>query len=279
MKYIRQQINSLLDQEIEGDIEILVRDDGSVDGTPDYLDSLNDSRLIISRGKNIGPRRSYFELLRMARESTANFYALCDQDDIWHRDKISSAVSRLNEDRPAIYCSSLNLVDANLQPIGKFLHAGNRSFKSSLLSNFNTGCTCVLNRSFLDWMPFPEDSDKVIMHDWWIATVATIGARIEYDVQSHISYRQHGSNHVGIDTRKLALLSKARRVLLNKEPINNFDQAEQIWAAIEQSLSLADRNMLSDFLSGRESMVNRVKFVLKHGSGIRLRSKVRFLLI
>ena len=107
-QYIREQIDSLLSQTQTG-VEILVRDDGSTDSTKAILDEYQDrDRLSWYGGENLGPGLSFWKLLEDSGE--ADYYAFCDQDDVWDQDKVEIAVRTLEEaipdinSIPALYC-------------------------------------------------------------------------------------------------------------------------------------------------------------------------------
>ena len=276
MTFLPEQIQSLLAQDFEGDISILIRDDGSTDGTVDYLRK-RDPRISLIEGRNLGPRGSFFELLQLAAHEYADFYALCDQDDVWHPQKIRRALSNLSLDRPALYASSLDLVDEGLMPIRNYTHPGNRSFASTLVCNFITGCTCVFNRAFLDQLPFPANPHKVIMHDWWLANVATISSDIRYDAASFIAYRQHNSNHVGIKSGLAARLFEIRNAFVGKPTVTRFDHARQFLAAAGERLDTAQRRIIDQFMEGEHSFLRRILFSIRHLPAVGWKRMVRFI--
>jgi len=277
MRFLPEQIETLFAQELKGELSILVRDDGSTDGTLDYLSALDDPRIRVVEGRNLGPRGSYFELLRLARETGGDYFALCDQDDFWQSGKIARAISLIKCDAPALYTSSLNLVDEELAPIGHYRHPGDRSFVFTLLSNYVTGCTCVMNRAFLDWMPFPVNPDNTLMHDWWLASVATIGAQVFYDEDSLILYRQHASNHVGINTGLAEFLAKLRRAMTDGTELSRLDHARELENSAGDKMSSAQREIMSEFLAGRHNRFRRAQFILRHRENMTVASALRFL--
>lgn len=279
IRYLPAQLDSLLGSDVDGELSILIRDDGSTDGTADRVRRLGDPRIRLVEGANLGPRGSFFELLRLARSDDADFVALCDQDDVWRPDKMRRALAMIGGEEPALYASSLDLVDEHLRDIGTFQHPGNRSFTATLLTNFVTGCTCVMNRAFLDGMPFPENGDKVIMHDWWLASIATLGGRIAYDRRSFIRYRQHASNHVGVKTGIAALAAKLKKAMLQKPVVTRFDHARQLQLSADALLSDEQRTILSEFLKGELSWRRRLAFVLRHRADIGAQSALRFVIL
>ena len=89
-KYISQQIDSVLTQTYP-EVELYVRDDGSTDQTCRILEQYeSEGKLHLLKGQNKGFARSFFLLLRKAPE--AEYYAWCDQDDVWRSEKLERAI-------------------------------------------------------------------------------------------------------------------------------------------------------------------------------------------
>ncbi|MBQ3538524.1 MAG: glycosyltransferase family 2 protein [Bacteroidaceae bacterium] len=197
MQYIREQLQSIYAQQ-GVDLSLLVRDDGSTDGTLQLLDEEQQAgRLSWYSGKNLGPAFSFWDLLHNAPE--APYYAFCDQDDVWDADKLAVAVAAMegDGDKPALYFCQTRLVDERLNEIESVKISPLLTYGESLMYNFVTGCTMVLNsamrRELLAYKP-----SFIRMHDIWIYNVAqAIGAAVHFDSVPHMSYRQHGGNAVG----------------------------------------------------------------------------------
>ena len=123
-KFIKKQIDSILNQQ-NVEVSLLIRDDGSKDGTIEILRDYENRGLIkVIYGKNIGPTASFLKLIDEC--DNADYYSFSDQDDVWLEDKLSTAVKILEENsvnkRPLLYCSALQRVDADLtyEKIQKF---------------------------------------------------------------------------------------------------------------------------------------------------------------
>ena len=118
-KYIAEQINSILTQGVQ-DIDILVSDDNSTDGTSYLVKELIKRNRNISLIKNINRSGSaalnFFGAIKNLTRDQLNYYdyfALSDQDDIWLPNKIKRAISRLKtyDNNPCLYGSNLTLWD------------------------------------------------------------------------------------------------------------------------------------------------------------------------
>ena len=90
-KYIREQLESILCQLSEDD-EIIVSDDGSTDGTIDIIMSYHDNRVKVLHHIS-SPGSSFVRMLYCMRMV---IIFLADQDDVWHKNKVSVCFSYLD---------------------------------------------------------------------------------------------------------------------------------------------------------------------------------------
>ena len=66
-RYIRQQIDSVLAQDINAELCLLVRDDGSGDGTQRILEEYQQAGMLTwYAGENLGPEKSFWHLIHNA---------------------------------------------------------------------------------------------------------------------------------------------------------------------------------------------------------------------
>jgi len=142
--------------------------------------------------------------------STARYVSFADQDDVWLPDKLSStkqAMDRLEaqwgELAPLLVFTDLKVVDDELRPLHESFWARmgidpsriNR-LSELLVQSVVTGCTALLNRPLLELaLRMPEEA---LLHDRWIALLAsTLGQSSIVRVPT-VLYRQHGRNAVGL---------------------------------------------------------------------------------
>ena len=208
-KYIREQIDSLLAQDNIKDIKILVRDDGSKDGTQDILEEYakNNENFSWYQGENVRPARSFWELLQKVEDS--DFYAFCDQDDVWDHDKVKIAVGKiltLDQTRPALYVSDVRTVDGELNLISPNMVEREIPFDypHALIKDLCPGCTQLFNPETRK-LAVLYDAVKYNMyiHDWTIYLIATCLGNVIFDEEPHMSYRQHGKNVMGANKNGL----------------------------------------------------------------------------
>lgn len=200
-KYLTEQLDSIINQSYTN-ITVLIRDDGSSDGTIRILESYKEQYKWIEYyiGENLGAKDSFLDLIKHA-DLSMDFFAFADQDDVWLPNKIKQAVEKLttmDQSKPLLYCGNKTLVDEKLVLIHSSIKEYNirPSFGNALVENICTGCTSVMNIELLSLIR--DNLPKfVIMHDWWFYLVASNFGEIYYDNESYILYRQHSNNVVG----------------------------------------------------------------------------------
>lgn len=221
-KYLEEQIQSL-DNQIEVSVDILVRDDGSTDSTVEMLNRWKQEGVLqYYKGENKKPAGSFMDLISHA--SDTDYYAFCDQDDFWEKNKLITAVEMIEDyaDQPALYFSKAQLVDEDLNPI-EFNNypKGVLTLGHALIENNAAGCTMVFNKHLLDAVK-KYKPDFIPMHDHWIYLIClAIGGKVVYDSNSHIKYRQHASNVIGGGTNFVKRYKKKFSMLLNRTKIKS----------------------------------------------------------
>lgn len=197
-RYVAEQLRSILVQ-LPRHGCIVVRDDGSRDGTVAVIEAMKDPRIHLSRGPNCGFGRSFLTLLAAAPVD-ADMVMLADQDDVWLPDKVERAWRHLQqyEDRAALYGSAQMLVDGSLRPLQPTPPwPRGPSLTNALTENIITGCTAAINRPALALLQRAGVPDGVVFHDWWLYLVVSAFGTVVYDVQPSLLYRQHGGNVIG----------------------------------------------------------------------------------
>ena len=276
-KYLQAQLDSLVAQTHRNWI-LLWRDDGSSDGgrriLQHFAEEIGHDRCIelTDTQRHVGATRSFLTLLNAAAEY--ELISFCDQDDIWHAEKLERAVHQLATVPaavPALYCARKIVVDAELRLIRespRFRRVPR--FADALAGNIASGCTTVLNRAAADWINKlgpPEPS----FHDWWCYIgVAAAGGRIIADNMPVMRYRQHDGNAIGMAS---TILGRALRAW-QRGPCAFVEQFDAHVAALERQRHLlpqAARDTLDGIAPAVRSGV-LARFALVCGGRLRRQS-------
>lgn len=163
---------------------------------------INNFRYTLIKGeKNQGSNKSFEKLTQIA---DGDYFAYCDQDDIWEKDKISIMIKEFEKKDVNLVCCDLSIIDENgikkydsIREIRKRIiyKSGYNLTKNLFMVNFVTGCAMIVRReTALRSVPFLDE----ILHDQWIAIMASIKGQINYIDKPLVRYRQHNNNQTGI---------------------------------------------------------------------------------
>ena len=207
--HILDQLSSISSQSILP-TRVIVGDDISRDNTLEIINNWSTETGIktlffSSEIVRLGPCRNFEKLLSL---SSSPYVMLSDQDDLWHPHKAEmflKAIQKLelvsDSLQPLLIYSDLRLIDSsgNLIAPSFFKYQNLNPYRFDWLSlafqNIVTGCSCMVNRKCIDLaLPFPSEA---IMHDWWLALIASHLGQISYIPFTYTSYRQHSKNVVG----------------------------------------------------------------------------------
>jgi len=198
MPYIVKQLESVLVQ-LAPDDEVIISDNGSTDGTLEYLQSAaqSDARIhLLSLPLPKGVLPNFQNALEHCR---GDIIFLCDQDDIWKDNKVEK-ISRLFGANPNLLAiqADAELIDADdrLTVPSFFAH---RQCGPGVWKNYkkNTwqGCSMAIRCSLLDIaLPFPG---RIPMHDVWIGMLADLAGEVQFLPEVLTSYRRHADNTSG----------------------------------------------------------------------------------
>ena len=192
--YLREQLDSLLSQR-NAAFEIVAVDDGSCDRSREILhDYATQDRRIrcFDNQRNIGPTASFERAMSLCRGA---FIAPCDQDDIWHSEKLNRLLAVIGQ-CDVVYCDS-DFVDAQGHASGHRISDGmmmlaGRNPIAFLFANSVSGHAMLLRRELFEKArPFPAD----VYHDWWLALCAAGRNGVRYLDVPLVRFRRHASAH------------------------------------------------------------------------------------
>lgn len=240
--HLQEQLDSLVAQ-THRDWVLVVSDDGSSDATLAILHAfqaqLGEHRVMIRSG----PRNGFvanFLSLACDPGCEADYYAFCDQDDIWHADKLERALARLAScaGQPGLVCGRTRFVSEAGAFIGySALFSRTPCFRNALVQSIAGGNTMVFNRHAQQLVAAAGPRVKVASHDWWMyLLVSGANGRVIYDPQPALDYRQHGNNLVGAN---VSLRAKCERL------IQLWAGRFRHWNSLHEAALIASQHLLS----------------------------------
>lgn len=264
-RYLQAQLDSLIGQSYR-DWRLKVRDDASTDSTREILARFAEANPQVSPTLQMtdqrgGAKNNFGSLLDTAE---GDYFLFADQDDVWLPYKIEHLMARVKEleaanpGKPILIHSDLMVANAQLKPLAASFWQyqglkpqGGSDFKRLLIENCVTGCASLFNRRLLELArPLPHEA---IMHDWWLALVASAFGVIDALPETTLLYRQHGHNNVGARPVNVARL---RRLVtrhgwgeLHASLHRKREQATAFSARYSGMLDYDTLRLLNDFLT------------------------------
>lgn len=212
-RYIRQQIESILDQTLSVD-EIVVCDDGSTDETLSIIESFRENTSVdirIYRNEtNLGVCANFQKAVDLCN---GDIIFLSDQDDVWHLDKVETVVGYFNlHHQKQVVFTDGQLIDGSGEAISdgtlwKCFGIDNTCLKQIenglgmeifAFENRATGATMAIRRGFEYTSSFSKFCIDDILHDGALAMLALIDNRLGHIDKCLIDYRIHGNQECGI---------------------------------------------------------------------------------
>lgn len=231
LDWLRQQLESL-EQQTYPNLRLYVRDDCSRAVPFEEIEACVRNCIrsfpceIRRNGENLGSNRT-FE--RLTAEAEGDYFAYCDQDDVWLPHKLAALQKELEKTGALLACSDMYIIDGEGRRIADsitkirrrhvFLE-GSHLTPHLLVRNFIVGCTMLVRaETARGAIPFACG----YVHDQWIGIVAASRGRIVSVKKPLISYRQHGNNQTGILT---GIGSKGDYLQIRiNQPIRNLQAA------------------------------------------------------
>ena len=210
--YLAEQLDSILCQSRLPD-ELVVHDDASSDATVSVIRDFASRapfpvRLKINPGQ-LGSTRNFEETIR---ECNGEIIFLCDQDDIWHPNKIALIEECFIRDAKAgAVFSDARVFHQNASPDEYKLWdkirftsrereqmVSNEAYAVLLRHPVVTGATMAFRSSFRDLLlPIPD----IWLHDAWISLLIGTTSHLIIIPEQLIAYRQHDNNQIGVRRR------------------------------------------------------------------------------
>ncbi|MBJ6746131.1 glycosyltransferase family 2 protein [Streptococcus sp. 121] len=274
-RYLAEMLDSILAQTVQ-DWQLLIRDDGSSDGTHEIIRryQARDERIRWINPdvqENLGVIRSFWTLLQAEK---AEYYAFSDQDDVWLPQKLQiqlDAMGALDPSRGALVYTDLSVVDQELEVIAPSMiksqsdHA-NTTLLAELTENTVTGGVTLINQS-LAQMWTGKEEHELLMHDWYLGLLAASQGQLAYvDFVTQL-YRQHDQNVLGARTLRKRMANWIRpQLLFQKYWKLIHDSQEQARNLLVLPLEPQDRELVEDFVTILDQgMIERIRRIFGRG--------------
>lgn len=150
---------------------------------------------------NLGSNRT-FELL--TEKAKADYFAFCDQDDIWLPEKLSVLQKTIEDEKALLVCSDMFIIDKNGKQTASSItkvrkrhvfHSGDNLAEGLIFHNFVSGCTMLVRageaKSAIPFCPY-------MVHDNYLALWCATRGKLVSVSRQLIYYRIHEGNQTKI---------------------------------------------------------------------------------
>jgi glycosyltransferase involved in cell wall biosynthesis len=244
-KYIREQLESILNQTVPPD-EIIICDDRSSDSTPAIIrdmQQLNKSILFYVNDDNVGIKRNFESAIE---RTTGDLIFLSDQDDIWLPNKIELFLAAFKKDpyKKALFSDgylyvegknwekglwdALCFKEAQMMQQDKFKLFSYINY----LDNVVTGAALAFKKEVKRFiLPFPEDAKE--MHDYWLCNALSERGLIFPLEEKTFLYRIHPSQQIGVfNVDYYKYLNRVKsRLIYDESTLSISEEFEALWIA------------------------------------------------
>jgi hypothetical protein len=239
-RYLPELLESIEDQRRQPN-EVVVCDDGSRDRTMDILERFRERvRFPVEIRVNeerLGSTKNFEKAIDLCSGGTI---FLCDQDDVWHEDKLHRVSEALDRaPRAGVVFTNAELIDDRSRSLGRLLWPamgldadllrrveGGRTLDVLLERNVVTGATMAFRSSLKDLvLPVPDGW----VQDYWIALLSAAVSEVRPIPTPLVRYRVHPAQQIGLGKGSLGA----------RDP-----ESERAWSALARRARVDERAAL-----------------------------------
>lgn len=280
-EFLNSQLESIANQITKHDISLYIRDDGSKDNTIHIIEKWMDKIDIhLDVGNNIGPARSFWNLFKN-KSVHADYYAFCDQDDIWDNNKMEIAVNSLSGEYHLYACNCRSIdADGMLLEQCRKKNAPEIALDKLFVSGVTQGCAMVITNELREYI-CEKNISCVPMHDQVICMYALTFGKFFWDPTPHFSYRFHDNNVVA-NKNKSGILSKIQTfkrwkrnskdslTVVAKELLSNCVEIDEDMKCFLENVAECKNSVLSKIYLLRNSRIKRMNRVYRNSFYLRV---------
>lgn len=258
--YVLEQLRSLATQSYEN-VEVYIHDDGSTDTTNEIVDSFiqtNGSPIRFTRLKTVKygyPQCFINPLLNIPQ---ADYYAFCDQDDVWYPDKIKTALTAIKQYEtpglPCLFYSCVDYYDSNLCFIRKarFIEEPDTikcyGLQPLLLGGEAMGMTYLFNNEVRNTLHTAYSRGEQHLKDLFIKVYCASCGTVIYSTIPCAKYRRHSKAVTAASNpsnRFSRYFGMAREIFLKKDG----------FLSLQTAIDYLHENMKEDILPEHQSLI------------------------
>lgn len=259
--FLDKQLESLANQTVADEMTVYIRDDGSTDNTFDIIENWKKKiKIVLYKEKNAGPAMSFWMLL-MNPEIQADYYAFCDQDDIWDANKIEKGIEHL-KGNTYLYACNCRIIDENDTVIKEYRtnRTPNMTIRKLFVSGCTQGCSMIFSNTLCQRIRTANIS-CIPMHDLIIMLYANCEGSIYWDTEPRFGYRVHSNNVVAKNNK--TGIQKLKTVLWNWKNSSKHSMsivAEELIAS-EKQIQRDDMDYLMYMSNYKKSIIGKWKIM------------------
>jgi glycosyltransferase involved in cell wall biosynthesis len=255
-RFIAAQLESLAAQTLVP-YELIVSDDGSTDDTLSIVRNFSTSApfpvQISQNNKRLGFGENFLSASRLA---TGKYIAFCDQDDVWHPEKLARCVNALRAEDALLCAHTAVLIDDASKPIGFFSNSIKTSGVWLPLTlppwGVFAGFTQVIDRSILELIDVESrgldhiSKKGLLVHDRWAYFLASTFGKTVVLAEPFANYRQHDANLFGNKPAPLSKVLKGKLAVSHHDLLDHREIAShraQILASAAEKYSESEREL------------------------------------
>lgn len=208
--YLREQCDSLRRQTDPSWVCLVTDDGSSATGRAAIAAAVGDDPrfLVVHHRTNVGFYRNFERGTAAATGLDVDAIALCDQDDVWHPDKLERLWAAMDSPSVQLVYGDVGLVDDAGLPLGTTFWderpTQTEDLATLVMVNSVPGAALLVRRELVAThaLPFPVALASSF-HDHWLAVTARTAGTVRYLDEPVQDYRQHDGNVTGHSTRRL----------------------------------------------------------------------------
>lgn len=206
MDWLRAQLESL-EAQTYPNLRLYIRDDCSSRIALAEIDKLAKECIhsfpykLEKNGENLGSNLTF---QRLTEEAEGEYFAYCDQDDVWLPGKLTALQEEAERTGALLVCSDMYIIDGegrqtadSITKIRKrhVFRSGENLAEGLVFRNFATGCTMLVKsaaaKGAVPFCPY-------MVHDHYIALYCAEQGTVQCLAQPLIRYRIHGGNQTNL---------------------------------------------------------------------------------